>query len=82
MPKRHGQIIAMGIRHGLMHSKRHLAHYYNSSHVGRSAPLKHLQLTEGSGAQRRRTASEESEMGGEGMHKKPARKVHPISFKF
>ena len=81
MPKRHGNLIAMGIRHGLMHTKRHLAHFLNSSHVGHVAPLKHLQITEGSGAQRRRTASEEKEISGEGMHK-AHRKVKSINFKF
>ena len=90
MPKRHGNLIAMGIRHGLMHTKRHLAHFFHSSHVAHAHPLmhhkshehlKHLQITEGSGAQRRRTASEEKEIGGEGMHK-AHRKVKPINFKF
>ena len=82
MPKRYSQIYAMGVRPALQHVKRHLSHYFNSSHVGRSTPLKHLQITEGSGAQRRRTASEEQEMAGEGSHKKGHRRVNPISFKF
>ena len=81
MPKRYSQLHAMGVRPALMFAKRNLPQFLNSSHVGRLAPLKQLQITEGSGAQRRLTSSEEN-MTGEGMHKKPPRKVNPINFKF
>ena len=82
MPKRYGQLHAMGVRPALMFAKRNLPQFLNSSHVGRLSPLKQLQITEGSGAQRRLTSSEEKSMSGEGMHKKAPRKVNPISFKF
>ena len=79
MPKRYGQLHAMGVRPALMFAKRNLPQFLNSSHVGRLSPLKQLQITEGSGAQRRRS---DAELNGEGMHKKAPRKVNPISFKF
>jgi hypothetical protein len=82
MPRRYSQLHAMGVRPGLMHMKRNLSHFMNSSHVGRTFPLKQLQITEGSGAQRRLSSSELKDMTGEGMHKKAPRKVNPISFKF
>ena len=95
MPKRYSQLHAMGVRPGLMHAKRHLAHFFHSSHVAHVHPsmhlkshahLKHLQITEGSGAQRRLTHEEYREIEGEGMHHKHHHKSHrtvnPISFKF
>ena len=78
-------LIAMGIRKGLMHTKKHMAHYHGLSHVKshhhKSHHVKHLQL--GSGAMHR-LSDEEREMEGEGMHrhKHHHRKVKPLHFKF
>jgi len=73
-------LIAMGIRKGLMHTKKHMAHYHGSSHVkSKSHHVKHLQL--GSGAMHR-LSDDERESEGEGMHHRNARKVRPLHFKF
>ena len=76
MPNRY-VLHAMGIKKGLLHQKRHLAHYFNSH-----SPIKHLQL--GSGAGRRRSDSDsDSEQVAEGVKvKHHSRKLKPISFKF
>ena len=49
MPRRYSQLHAMGVRPGLMHMKRNLSHFLNSSHVGRTLPLKQLQITKALG---------------------------------
>jgi len=73
-------LVAMGIRKGLMHTKKHMAHYHGLSHVKSHHHHKHHQL--GSGAMHR-LSDEEREMEGEGMHrhKHHHRKVIPLHFK-
>jgi len=76
MPNRY-VLHAMGIKKGLLHQKRHLAHYFNSH-----SPIKHLQI--GAGARRKSYDSDsDSEQVAEVAKKQPnSRKLKPISFKF
>jgi hypothetical protein len=77
-------LVAMGIRKGLMHMKKHMAHHHASSHVKSHHHHKHHHHQLGSGAMHR-LSDEEREMEGLGMHhhnKHHHRKVKPLHFKF
>ena len=81
MPK-HYKLHAMGIQDAMNYAKRNLPQFIYDNNIGRTVLPKQLQITEGSGAQRRLTTEERKQTMGEGMHTKAPRKVNPISFKF